>query len=85
MKLSYKLTRIPPGRLMDERSKTASCFAFTSTFHLLLPTSLIRPITTSPTSPEYLDRNGTTEINLLTLSTTPLIVETSTPFCSKVP
>lgn len=50
----FILTNVPPGRLIDDNNKTASCFAFTSTFHLLFPTSVILPITTSPTSPVYL-------------------------------
>ena len=36
---------------LDESISTASCRAFTSAFHRFEPTSAIRAITTSPTSP----------------------------------
>jgi len=63
-------TWTPPGRLTDESMRTASCRALASTFHLRgctyllslcfadtmskIRTSVIRPITRSPTSGLYL-------------------------------
>lgn len=47
--------RIPPGRLIEARWRTASCLEEMSTFQRLGPTSVIRPITRSPICGSYLD------------------------------
>lgn len=67
----FILTNSPPGKLTDESRRTESSREHVSTFHLFCCNSVMRPTTTSPTSPLYLVFNGRTSISLLTLSTTP--------------
>ncbi|RNA38185.1 hypothetical protein BpHYR1_024627 [Brachionus plicatilis] len=47
-------TNSPPGKLTDVNGNIASRVEFISTLHRLVSTAVIRPTTTSPTSPIYL-------------------------------
>ena len=47
-------TSWPPGKLTDDSRRIECSFDFVSTIHLLGPSSMTRPTTTSPISPQYL-------------------------------